>query len=52
MAILMCQPEHYGVDPVSDIQVFAAVYRGELGIESAVPKDTPRAAAELSRPRP
>ncbi len=26
-------PAHYGVDPVSDIQVFAPVYRGELGIE-------------------
>ncbi len=27
-------PEHYGVDPVSDIQVFAPVYRGELGIDA------------------
>ncbi len=27
-------PSHYGVDPVSDIQVFAPVYRGELGIDS------------------
>jgi exodeoxyribonuclease V alpha subunit len=27
-------PAHYGVDPVSDIQVFAPVYRGELGIDS------------------
>jgi exodeoxyribonuclease V alpha subunit len=26
-------PAHYGVDPLSDIQVFAPVYRGELGIE-------------------
>jgi exodeoxyribonuclease V alpha subunit len=26
-------PEHYGVDPVRDIQVFAPVYRGELGID-------------------
>jgi exodeoxyribonuclease V alpha subunit len=26
-------PSHYGVDPLSDIQVFAPVYRGELGIE-------------------
>jgi exodeoxyribonuclease V alpha subunit len=25
---------HYGVDPVSDIQVFAPVYRGELGIDA------------------
>jgi exodeoxyribonuclease V alpha subunit len=27
-------PAHYGVDPVRDIQVFAPVYRGELGIDS------------------
>jgi exodeoxyribonuclease V alpha subunit len=27
-------PAHYGVDPVSDIQVFAPVYRGELGIDA------------------
>lgn len=26
-------PEHYGIDPVRDIQVFAPVYRGELGID-------------------
>lgn len=26
-------PRHYGVDPVRDIQVFAPVYRGELGID-------------------
>jgi exodeoxyribonuclease V alpha subunit len=26
-------PEHYGVDPVLDIQVFAPVYKGELGID-------------------
>ena len=26
-------PAHYGVDPLSDIQVFAPVYRGEVGIE-------------------
>ena len=26
-------PAHYGVDPLADIQVFAPVYRGELGIE-------------------
>jgi exodeoxyribonuclease V alpha subunit len=26
-------PAHYSLDPVSDIQVFAPVYRGELGIE-------------------
>jgi exodeoxyribonuclease V alpha subunit len=26
-------PAHYGVDPITDIQVFAPVYRGELGIE-------------------
>ena len=25
---------HYGVDPVRDIQVFAPVYRGELGIDA------------------
>lgn len=27
-------PEHYGVDPVTDVQVFAPVYRGELGIDA------------------
>ncbi len=27
-------PSHYGVDPVTDIQVFAPVYRGELGIDA------------------
>ena len=27
-------PGHYGVDPVKDIQVFAPVYRGELGIDA------------------
>ncbi|MGO9899579.1 MAG: AAA family ATPase [Solirubrobacteraceae bacterium] len=27
-------PAHYGVDPVSDIQVFAPVYRGEVGIDA------------------
>jgi exodeoxyribonuclease V alpha subunit len=27
-------PSHYGVDPVRDIQVFAPVYRGEVGIDS------------------
>jgi exodeoxyribonuclease V alpha subunit len=27
-------PRHYGVDPVNDIQVFAPVYRGELGIDA------------------
>jgi exodeoxyribonuclease V alpha subunit len=27
-------PSHYGIDPVSDIQVFAPVYRGELGIDA------------------
>jgi exodeoxyribonuclease V alpha subunit len=27
-------PRHYGVDPVTDIQVFAPVYRGELGIDA------------------
>jgi exodeoxyribonuclease V alpha subunit len=26
-------PAHYGVDPVADIQVFAPVYRGALGID-------------------
>jgi exodeoxyribonuclease V alpha subunit len=26
-------PAHYGIDPVCDIQVFAPVYRGELGID-------------------
>jgi exodeoxyribonuclease V alpha subunit len=27
-------PAHYGVDPIDDIQVFAPVYRGELGIDA------------------
>lgn len=27
-------PQHYGVDPNADIQVFAPVYRGELGIDA------------------
>lgn len=27
-------PKHYGVDPVTDIQVFAPVYRGPLGIDA------------------
>ncbi len=27
-------PRHYGVDPTADIQVFAPVYRGELGIDA------------------
>jgi exodeoxyribonuclease V alpha subunit len=27
-------PEHYGIDPVSEIQVFVPVYRGELGIDA------------------
>jgi exodeoxyribonuclease V alpha subunit len=27
-------PRHYGVDAVEDIQVFAPVYRGELGIDN------------------
>jgi exodeoxyribonuclease V alpha subunit len=33
---LVCDrlPAHYGVDPVVDIQVFAPVYRGELGIDA------------------
>ena len=33
---LVCHrlPEHYGIDPVTDIQVFAPVYKGELGIDT------------------
>ena len=33
---LVCQrlPQHYGLDPLTDIQVFAPVYRGELGIDA------------------
>jgi exodeoxyribonuclease V alpha subunit len=33
---LVCRrlPEHYQVDPLTDIQVFAPVYRGELGIDA------------------
>ncbi len=33
---LVCErlPTHYGLDPLADIQVFAPVYRGELGIDA------------------
>jgi exodeoxyribonuclease V alpha subunit len=33
---LVCErlPAHYEVDPIKDIQVFAPVYRGELGIDA------------------
>ncbi len=33
---LVCHrlPQHYGVDPFEEIQVFAPVYRGELGIDA------------------
>jgi exodeoxyribonuclease V alpha subunit len=33
---LVCErlPAHYGIDPIKDIQVFAPVYRGELGIDA------------------
>jgi exodeoxyribonuclease V alpha subunit len=33
---LVCRrlPGHYGVDPVRDIQVFAPVYKGQLGIDA------------------
>jgi exodeoxyribonuclease V alpha subunit len=27
-------PDHYGIDPARDIQVFAPVYRGDLGIDA------------------
>lgn len=27
-------PKHYGIDPITDLQVFAPVYRGALGIEA------------------
>jgi exodeoxyribonuclease V alpha subunit len=27
-------PAHYGVDPVTDVQVFAPVYKGDLGIDA------------------
>jgi exodeoxyribonuclease V alpha subunit len=27
-------PAHYGVDPIAEIQVFAPVYRGDLGIDA------------------
>jgi exodeoxyribonuclease V alpha subunit len=27
-------PAHFGVDPLADVQVFAPVYRGELGIDA------------------
>ncbi len=27
-------PKHYGIDPLEDIQVFAPVYKGELGIDA------------------
>jgi exodeoxyribonuclease V alpha subunit len=33
---LVCErlPAHYKIDPIKDIQVFAPVYRGELGIDA------------------
>jgi exodeoxyribonuclease V alpha subunit len=33
---LVCErlPSHYDVDPIRDLQVFAPVYRGELGIDA------------------
>ncbi len=33
---LVCErlPAHYDIDPIKDIQVFAPVYRGELGIDA------------------
>ena len=40
-------PVHYGVDPVADIQVFAPVYRGALGID--VLNERLRARAEPGR---
>jgi len=39
-------PEHFGVDPVIDVQVFAPVYRGELGIDAL--NDALRAALNPS----
>jgi exodeoxyribonuclease V alpha subunit len=27
-------PQHYGIDPLTDVQVFAPVYKGALGIEA------------------
>jgi len=29
-------PAHYSVDPVRDIQVFAPVYRGDVGIDASM----------------
>ena len=47
-------PAHYGVDPVADIQVFAPVYRGALGIEAlntrAARRAEPRRRGGLRRP--
>ena len=40
-------PEHYGVDPLTDIQVFAPVYKGALGIDAHQHAAAPR--AELAR---
>ncbi|HXE44599.1 MAG TPA: AAA family ATPase [Conexibacter sp.] len=39
-------PAHYGVDPVNDVQVFAPIYRGELGIDAL--NDALRAALNPS----
>jgi exodeoxyribonuclease V alpha subunit len=41
-------PGHYGVDPVRDIQVFAPVYKGELGINAL--NDALRAALNPDGP--
>ena len=45
---LVCErlPSHYDIDPVTDIQVFAPVYRGEFGIDAHQ-----RGAAEAAEPR-
>jgi len=43
-------PTHYGVDPVRDIQVFAPVYRGEVGIDAI--NQALRAAGKAPAPGP
>jgi exodeoxyribonuclease V alpha subunit len=42
-------PKHYGVDPREDIQVFAPVYKGELGID-ALNRELREALNPLGKP--
>ncbi len=44
-------PAHYGVDPLTDIQVFAPIYKGALGIDAIntrLRENSTRAASRCS----